>query len=346
MAVAFKDYYQILGVPRGAGDDEIKRAFRKLARQYHPDVAKNKKEAEEKFKEINEANEVLSDPAKRKRYDELGADWKPGAEFRPPPGWEGQRRTHRTATPGDGGDYEFHFGGTGFSDFFEQVFGGARGARGGFQGFPAGVDEEEAGGRDVEADLMVTLEEVAHGSIRPITLQKNVACAKCRGTGIAGRQACPVCGGQGHTIKTETHQVKIPAGVREGQKLRLAGRGDRGAGGGTAGDLYLRVRLARHPDFRIEDGQLQYDLNLAPWEAVLGATLAVPTLGGSVQIKVPPGIHGGHRLRLRGHGLPRHGDGRDDLYVVVRVQVPDKVTEKERALWEQLARESSFHPRD
>ena len=152
--------------------------------------------------------------------------------------------------------------------------------------------------------------------------------------GIVGRQPCATCGGPGRTTRQETHQVKIPAGVRTGQKLRLAGRGDHGGSAGTAGDLYLRVCLAKHPDFRIEAGHLYYDLELAPWEAVLGTTLSVPTLDGSVQIKIPPGVKEGHRLRLRGRGLPRRGAERDDLLVVLRLQVPEKLTENERALWE------------
>ena len=203
MAVQYKDYYEILGVPRTASADELKKSFRKLARQYHPDVAKDKKKAEEKFKEINEAYEVLSDPAKRKKYDELGANWKSGADFRPPSGWEhfagGQTSRGRSA---DGGDFETHFGGTGFSDFFEQLFGSRmRGGAGGF-GRTAGFEEEEFAerGRDVEGGIMVTLEEAARGSIRSVSVR--------------------------HGSRTETHQVKIPAGVTEGQRLRIAGRGE------------------------------------------------------------------------------------------------------------------------
>jgi curved DNA-binding protein len=341
MAAEFKDYYQILGVSRSASDEELKRAFRKLARQYHPDVAKNKAAAEEKFKEINEAHEVLSDPEKRKRYDEFGADWKQGPAFRPPPGGAGRGRGFRTTTPGGGGHAEFQFGGTGFSDFFEQMFGGNR--RGSPRDDRAAA---ESRGRDVEADILVTLEEVANGSVRRITLQQAVPCAVCHGSGIAGRQPCATCGGQGNTTKKETHQVKIPAGVREGQKLRLAGRGDHGGSAGSSGDLFLRVRLAKHPDFRVEEDHLYYDLDLAPWEAVLGTTLSVPTLDGSVQIKIPPGVKEGHRLRLRGRGLPRRGAERDDLLVVVHLQVPEKLTETERTLWEKLASESSFKPRE
>ncbi|MEW6302412.1 MAG: DnaJ C-terminal domain-containing protein [Verrucomicrobiota bacterium] len=343
MAVEFKDYYETLGVPRNASDEDIRKAFRKLARQYHPDVAKDKKLAEEKFKEINEANEVLSDPEKRRKYDQLGANWKQGAQFHPPPGWE--KRTRRRANGVDG--EEFQFGGTGFSDFFEQFFGSTGGRGGGFTRFEdLGEETFSARGRDTEADIMVTLDEVLHGAVRPITLRKQAPCRACGGTGVSGRRACPDCRGEGHTIETHKYQVKIPAGVKEGQRLRLAGQGEQGYGQGPAGDLYLRVRLARHPDFRVDDSCLVYDLELAPWEAVLGTTVSVPTLEGRVQIRIPAGTQSGHKLRVRGHGLPRHGESRGDLHVIVHVRVPEHLTDAERALWEKLAKESRFSPRD
>jgi curved DNA-binding protein len=326
MSVQYKDYYETLGVPRTASPDELKKSFRKLARQYHPDVAKDKKKAEEKFKEINEAYEVLSDQAKRKKYDELGANWKSGADFRPPSGWEhfsgGQNPRGRGASDGD---FETHFGGTGFSDFFEQVFGSRmRGGAGGF-GRSADFAEEEFAerGRDIEGDILVTLEEALRGSVRAVNVRHTV----------------------GRSIKTETHQVKIPPGVTEGQKLRLAGRGETGAGGGTAGDLYLRVRLAKHPDFEVEDHNLIYEAELAPWEAVLGTNLSVPALDGRVNIKIPPGTQNGQKLRVRARGLPTRDGPRGDLMVVTRIAVPAKVTDAEKKLWEQLARESKFNPR-
>jgi len=322
MPVQYKDYYEVLGVPRSATDADIKKAFRKLAREFHPDVAKDKKRAEEKFKEVNEAYEVLGDPEKRKKYDELGANWKSGSEFRPPPGWEqsfgGGRRT-RSAGPGH---VEFEFGGTGFSDFFEQFFGSRRGASGGFGrgagGFDEGVEFAQSG-RDIEGDIMVTLEEAMHGSVRSVNVS--------------------------HGRKTENYQVKVPAGVTEGQKLRLAGKGEQGSGGGQAGDLFLRVRLARHPDFEVVDHNLIYEADLAPWEAVLGANLSVPTLAGRVNIKIPPGTQTGQKLRVRGRGLTLREGGHGDLIVVARVVVPEKITEAERKQWEQLARESHFNPR-
>lgn len=326
MALQYKDYYKSLGVSRTASADEIKKAFRKLAREYHPDVAKDKKKAEEKFKEINEAYEVLSDAEKRKRYDELGADWKGGSEFRPPPGWEqfGGGRTQPRGARGGRQDYDFQFGGTGFSDFFEAIFGAAANRR----GRPApgrGFTEDDLAerGRDIEGDIMVTLDEVMKGSVR----QVNVSTPDGEGS-------------------TRTFQVKIPPGVAEGQRLRISGRGEAGAGGGTAGDLYLRVRLAKHPDLEVSDHNLIYEADLAPWEAVLGAHISVPTLDGRVNIKIPPGTQGGQKLRVRGRGLPGRDGVRGDLIVVTQIVVPSSVTEDEHKLWEKLAHESRFKPRE
>jgi len=324
MPVQYKDYYEILGVPRDASDADIKKNFRKLAREFHPDVAKDKKRAEEKFKEINEAYEVLSDPAKRKKYDELGANWKSGAEFRPPSGWENftEQQFHRRGGAGQGAEgFEYRFGGTGFSDFFEQIFGSMGRGRGGFGRAQNFSDEELAErGRDVEGDIMVTLEEAARGSVRTVTVR--------------------------HDSRAESHQVKIPAGVTEGQRLRIAGRGEHGSGGGAAGDLYLRVRLARHPDFDVEDHNLICETELAPWEAALGAEIFVPTLDGRVNIKIPAGTQTGQKLRVRGRGLPNRDGGKGDLIVATKIVVPSKISEAEKKLWEQLKRESKFNPRD
>ncbi len=346
----FKDYYKILGVPRTASQDELKKSFRKLAREYHPDVAKDKKRAEEKFKEINEAYEVLGDPAKRKKYDELGPNWKAGEQFRPSPGWEqqfsGRRPRGGGGAPGNGGA-TFEFGGTGFSDFFEQLFGGrGNGRRGGFGG--AGFPQEEMAerGQDIEADIMVPLEEAARGAVRSVTLRREAVCEACSGTGHKMQRTCPTCGGSGHLAKVDTYKVRIPAGVAEGQKLRLPGRGEAGAGGGEAGDLYLRVRIAKHPDFSIVDGQLHCEAAVAPWEAVLGASVSVPTLDGRVSIKIPPGTQSGQQLRVRGRGLPKTGGEAGDLIVEVQIEVPAKLTDAERQLWEQLAKESKFNPRE
>src|SRR5688572_16167768 len=267
MAIEYKDYYKILGVSKTASDDEIRKAFRKLARQYHPDVAGNKAGAEDKFKEINEAYEVLSDPEKRRKYDHLGPAWNQGGGgFRPPPGWTG---TGRARGPGGQPMPDFEFEGTGFSDFFEQLFGrGGRGARGGRTG---GFSQEDYAqpGDDVEADIMVTLEEAAKGGVRSISLRRMVPCPACLGAGNANGKTCAQCRGVGSIERTDTHKVKIPAGIREGQSLRISGQGEPGAGGAPAGDLYLRVRFAKHPDFRVVGSDLHYDLDLAPWEAAL-----------------------------------------------------------------------------
>jgi curved DNA-binding protein len=315
MAVQFRDYYETLGVSKTATDDEIKKAFRKLARKYHPDVSKDKATAEEKFKQLNEAYEVLGDPEKRKKYDELGANWNHPGGFQPPPGWGGQQEGggFRRYSAGDGGGVEFEFGGTGFSDFFEQFFGGG-GRQAGFGGGNFGQRPRGAErGSDVEADIMVTLEEALHGSKRTVSLRRS------------------------NSNKVETYQVKIPKGVHEGQRIRLAGQGEAGAGGGKSGDLFLRVRLARHPDFTVEGSDLIHEVKIEPWQAALGAELHVPTLEGNARLKLPPGTQAGQRFRLRGHGLPTAAGTRGDLFVVPQIQIPKKLTEREREIWKQLA---------
>jgi curved DNA-binding protein len=320
MPVEFKDYYDVLGVPRTATDAEIKKAFRTLAHKYHPDVAKDKRTAEEKFKEINEANEVLSDPEKRRKYDELGANWNhPERQTAPP--------TEGFGGSPEGGS-EFHFDGTGFSDFFEQFFGSRGRPFGGFgrAGGNGGEDETFAQrGQDIEGDILVTLDDILRGSTRTIRLQRT----------------------DPHTGQstTQTLRVKIPPGVREGQLIRVAGKGQEGIGGGDSGNLYLRVKFAQHPDFRVRGANLYHDLDLAPWEAVLGATVHIPTLDGTVSLKIPAGTVSERQFRLRGKGLPT-GDGtRGDLYAVVSIDVPSHLTAEQKALWEQLAATSTFNPR-
>ena len=309
MAVQYKDYYQSLGVPRTASDADLKKSFRKLAREFHPDVAKDKKKAEEKFKEINEAYEVLSDKDKRGKYDELGANWKSGAEFRPTPGHGGfpGGQTFRGGRPTGNGTQSFEFGGTGFSSFFEQLFGSRMGGGG---GQPGNFGAQEPVSRDVEGDILVSLEEARGGSLRTVTVR--------------------------HASGADSHQVKIPAGITEGQRLRIAGRGENG------GDLYLRVKLAKHPDFEVDGHNLLHELELAPWEAALGAEISVPTLDGRVSIKIPAGTASGQKLRVRGRGLGKEGD----LHVVTKIVVPDKISDAQKKLWEQLAKESKFNPRD
>jgi len=318
MPAEFKDYYATLGVARDASADEIKKAFRKLARLYHPDTAKDKKTAEAKFKEINEANEVLSDPDKRKKYDTLGSGWQDAGAYQPPP-----------ATGGP--EQDFHFGGTGFSDFFEQYFSG--GSR---YGFPQGFDEagptgsaqrgRARRGHDIEGDILVTLEEAMHGTQRPISLQ------------TANRQT--------GAVQTHSFEVRIPPGATDGRRIRVPGQGEPGQNGGEAGDLYLRVRHAAHPEFTTEEADMHHELDLAPWEAVLGAEVIVPTLDGSIKLRIPAGSENGQSLRVRGRGLPKGKTGeRGDFFVKLKIVLPDKISDAERALWEQLRSASTFNPR-
>jgi curved DNA-binding protein len=320
MPTKFKDYYAILGVPRNASEDEIKKAFRKLARQYHPDTAKDKKGAEERFKEINEAYEVLGDPANRQKYDRLGMDWdKVGAAA--------ERGSGVGAETNGQPDVEFHFDGTGFSDFFEELFGRRSRFEGSFRpGGARGAKERTARGYDIEGDILVTLEEVFKGAIRPISLQR----------------VDPRTG----EAKAESFKVRIPPGVQDGRMIRVPGHGGEGLGGGSPGDLYLRVHYAAHPDFRVSGGDLYYDLDLSPWEAVLGTTVSVPSLDGRLNGKIPPGIDNEEMVRLRGRGLPQGPKGeRGDLYLVVNIRMPKTVNDKERRLWEELRSVSSFDPR-
>ncbi len=309
----FKDYYKTLGVAKDATEKEIRQAYRKLARKHHPDVNPGDKAAEERFKEINEAHEVLSDPEKRRRYDQLGADWKHGADFTPPPGW--QTYQVNVEDLGDLGDLFEGLGG--FSDFFTTLFGtaGRRASRAGRAG--AGFTVR---GRDSEAEISLALQEAHRGGKRTITVQ-----------------------GPGRNRQLE---VTIPAGVREGSVIRLAGQGNPGAAGGPPGDLYLRVRLKPDHLFApVGEDDLQIDLPVAPWEAVLGARVRVPTLDGAVEMTVPPGAQSGQKLRLRGQGLNRRDGGRGDQYVRLKVVVPTRPTERERDLFSSLAAESQFDPR-
>lgn len=305
MSVQYKDYYATLGVAKGATQDEIRKAFRKLARQHHPDVAKDKKNAEAKFKEINEAYEVLSDSEKRQRYDQLGADWEHGIPHPPP----GHGRGGRAGGFGQGGT----FTGTGFSDFFEQFFGGGA-FHGGRPGFPGMGAEEELRGNDIEADLLVTIEEALHGAKKKISFRRD------------------------GSSQTETYEVRIPKGVREGQRIRLAGQGERAGRRGAAGDLFLVVRFERHPDYRIEGSDLIYDLEVPVWRAVLGGEASVPTPDGSVRLKIPDCSQPGRKFRIKGRGLPTGANTRGDFYVRLVALLPTDLTPEQRGLWEKLSR--------
>jgi curved DNA-binding protein len=318
MPVKFQDYYEILGVKRNASEDEIKRAYRKLARKYHPDVNKDKG-AEEQFKQINEAHEVLKDPEKRKLYDQLGPEWQAGQDFKPPPGWE---NVHFEFT-GSGAE-AFDFGG-GFSDFFEMLFGGRMG---GGDRASARQGSWVMRGQNHEAEIEIDLESAYHGATRTLTLQ--------------GHEIDP----QGQVRPKVQHiNVKIPPGVTDGTRIRLAGKGGEGMGGGPRGDLYLKVHIEPHPRFTIDGHNLQLELPIAPWEAALGATVQVVTLDGTVNLKIAPGAQSGQKLRLRGKGFPKKGGERGDLIARLKIVIPRALTGKEKELFAEMAKVSSFNPR-
>jgi curved DNA-binding protein len=327
MGVKFQDYYEILGVRRNATDTEIKKAYRKLAQKYHPDVNKDPS-AETRFKQINEAYEVLGDSEKRKRYDQLGPGWKTGQDFTPPPGWENVRFNFGGAP--NAGRFSFDDLG-GFSDFFESLFGAAAG-RGRGRNPARPYDTEEAWsteGEDQEAPITITLEEAFHGAHKTLSLESS----EVDNSGRIQR-------------KVRNYDVRIPRGATEGSRIRLAGQGNPGQGGGRPGDLYLRVQLAPHPIFRVQDHDLEMDLPITPWEAALGAKVDVSTFTGTASVVIPPKTQSGQRLRLRGKGLPRQGaEGAGNLFTVIKIVVPERLTTRDRELFEELARTSSFKPR-
>lgn len=321
MAVTYRDYYELLGVNRKATEKEIKAAYRKLARQWHPDLhtAKDKEKAEEKFKQINEAYEVLSDPEKRAKYDQLGANWKAGQDFQPSPDMDG-----------------FHFytgtGNSGFSDFFETIFGGGdifhqwnhRGRRG------------PTPGQDIESELNLTLEEAYRGVEKNIQLSTRELCTVCNGDGLSKNNICHRCGGTGMVKGMKTLAVKIPPGVHQGHRIRLKAQGGEGLNGGPPGDLYLKIALLQHPIFKVIGNDLETEAVIRPEQAVLGDQIPVPTLDGPVTMKVPPGTHSGQRLRLRGKGLPQK-EGRGDQYVLVTIDIPKQLSPDEEQLYRQLS---------
>jgi DnaJ-class molecular chaperone len=325
MATQTRDYYEVLGVSRAATEGEIKTAYRKLARQHHPDLNPNDKAAEEKFKELQEAYSVLSDSENRKKYDQYGANWKMAGEgTRPPPPPPGG--------PADFGGFDFGEAGD-LGDIFE-MFGRGRGR------------PRRTRGRDVEATLELSLEDAHRGGRHTLQLQTADVCPTCGGAGVIGNdEVCPTCGGAGRVVRPRSIEVNIPPGVRDGGTLRLAGQGGAGAAGSPAGDLYLRLKLRPHPTFTANQDDLEVTLPVAPWEAVLGARLPVPTIDGQVEMTVPAGAQANQRLRLRGQGLNRRGGGRGDLYVRLAVAVPKAVSDEERRLYEDLRRVSGFDPR-
>lgn len=320
----YRDYYETLNVPRTATADDIKKAYRRLARKYHPDVSKEKN-AEEKFKQLQEAYEVLKDPEKRAAYDQLGSNWKAGQEFRPPPDFGGGFE-FRGAPPGWGGQgAEFD---SPFSDFFSTLFGGVGNAGPGGGPFGGGARRRSAPrrGRDHHARIDIDLEEAFRGGTRTFELQQ------------------PELAADG-TLNVRKHTVKvtIPAGITDGQQLRLAGRGEPSPGGGHAGDLFLEMHIRPHGRFQLDGRNVTVTLPVAPWEAALGSTVTVPTLGGSVEMRIPAGAQSGQRLRLRGRGLP--GSPAGDQFVELKVVLPPADSPKARALYEQMQREFAFDAR-
>jgi curved DNA-binding protein len=299
----YKDYYKVMGLAKDASADDIKRAYRKLARKYHPDVSKEK-DAEARFKELGEAYEVLKDPEKRAAYDQLGSNWQAGQEFRPPPGWQ--------AAGGGGGFAAGNASASDFSDFFEELFGRTRTGRRG-----AGSQEFHMQGEDRHARILIDIEDSYEGPTRQLNLQ------------------VPEITPEGFVQNRErTLSVKIPKGIREGQQIRLAGQGSSGMGAGTAGDLYLEVAFRPHPRYRAEGKDIYVDVPVMPWQAALGDTLKLPTPGGTVNLKVPAGSQTGKTLRLKGGGLPARTPG--DFYAILKLVNPAVESPGARAAFEHL----------
>jgi curved DNA-binding protein len=310
----FRDYYEVLGVARDAKQADIKRAYRKLARKYHPDISKEA-DAEAKFKEVGEAYEVLKDTEKRAAYDQLGSQWKAGQDFHPPPGWDAGFEYSQGFDPAD----------PHFSDFFESIFGHGQ------QGFSQrGFDRQATGfqsrGQDHHAHVYIALEDAFHGATREITLHT----PEIDATGSV-------------STRDRTLSIKIPRGVREGQHIRLAGQGMPGLGGAPNGDLYLEIGFSPHSLYRVDGRDIYLDLPVAPWEAALGAKLKVPTPSGTVNLNIPAGSQTGKKLRLKAKGIPSKPAG--DLFVTLRIVLPEAKTEAARKLYQNMEEQLGFNPR-
>jgi curved DNA-binding protein len=321
----FKDYYKIMGVERKATADEIKRSYRKLVRKYHPDVSKEAN-AEEKFKEVQEAYEVLKDPAKRESYDQLGSDWRNGQEFRPPPGWQRQGGAGFSGGQGAGGFSYDDLGAGGFSDFFESIFGGGGSRQSGRQS-QRHHQEFKRRGSDQHAKIAISLEDAYNGATQTIHFQVSE----------------PDAYGQLHP-KSRNLKINIPKGVSSGQQLRLASQGAPGSGNGPSGDLYLEIDINPHRLFTLQGKDIYITVPITPWEAALGAKIKIPTLGGSVDMKIAAGSQAGQKLRLKGRGLPSKAES-GDQYVLLQVVTPPAHNETQRNLYEKMAEEMPFNPR-
>jgi DnaJ-class molecular chaperone len=337
----YKDYYKILGVEKGASEKEIKSAYRKLARKYHPDVNPGNADAEAKFKEINEAHAVLGDADKRKKYDALGPEWYRNLGAGRAPAGAGAGTSYRTTTASAAD----------FSDFFETLFGQRSGGTAGQQqsgfdfdlgslfgrGRGRGQQPAQKGG-DAEQPIDVTLAEAFDGSERNFTLQLSEVCPTCHGAGVSKDALCPTCNGAGTVTKTERLNVKIPKGVREGSKIRITGKGSPGAGGGAPGDLFLVVHMVPDSRFRREGDDLWTDVNVPFTALVLGGEISVPTLAGAVTMRVPAGSQNGRTLRLAGQGMPAlRKDTRGNLYVKLQAVLPTTLSERQRELFQELS---------
>jgi len=342
MATTERDYYAVLGLPRTATPEEIKKAYRRLARQYHPDLHGGSKKAdmEKKFKELNEANEVLGDPDKRKKYDRYGHRWQEA---------EAYEKAREQAGAGQGGASGFQWRqesapgeGQDFGDFFENIFRRGtdtrRGSGAPFEGFAIQ-------GEDLETTVRLTLREVLTGVSRRVQLSEPVPCPTCGGTGRQRGRLCPTCGGTGSRAELRTIDVKIPAGVQDGTRVRVAGKGAPGHNGGKPGDLYLLVQIEPHAVFQRQGSDILVQLPVWPWEAVLGADVLVPTLTDPVRVKVPLGSRAGAKLRLKGKGLPTATGGRGDLFFTLQIVMPPSLSDEDRKLYEELARAPHPDPR-
>jgi len=342
MATPPRDFYQVLGLPRTASPDDIKKAYRRLARQYHPDLhaGAKKAEMEKKFKELNEAQEVLTDPEKRKKYDQYGADWEQAQAF--------EKSRQQAGAQGfggpwgsDGGYSRPGSGGAGseqFSDFFESLFGNR--SRGGAGRSGAGMP-----GEDIETDVQLGLREVLTGVTRRVNLREPRTCSTCQGSGTVRSRSCITCQGAGMTTESKTIEVRIPAGVQDGTRVRVAGKGQPGTHGGKRGDLYLHVVIPSDPVFRRQGSDLHVSLPVYPWEAMLGAEVTAPTLAEPVKVKVPPGSKADGKLRLKGKGLPSATGGPGDLFLTLQIVIPSGLSEDERVLYEQLSKQRHPDPR-
>lgn len=347
MATKTKDYYEILGVNRTASENEIKKAYRKLARKHHPDLNPGDAAAEERFKELQTANEVLSNPKNRKKYDKYGENWRHADQYEAAEAANATNARHaespfgagnyqRTTNANEGNfdfnNFDFNFGNAGSAGggIFDEFFN--RAGRGGNAGWTA----EPTRGRDIEATLELNLEDANRGGRHTLQLQVAVVCPTCQGSGVAGGEICPTCEGSGQVIEPKSIETNIPGGVRNGATLRLAGKGSPGANGKPAGDLYLKIRIRPHPKFTTSGDNLETEISIAPWQAVLGAKVQVPTIDGQVEMTIPPDTQNGSRLRLRGQGLNKRKGGKGDLFVRLKVVLPNKASDKERELYEEL----------